>query len=182
MASTINGEFLVGSKDGQIRLYDKVGANAKTLLPGIGAPVTGVDVSQDGTWIVATTNRDILVIPTLCPNGKTGFSTRMGKNKPRPRRLNIRNTDLVKYGLTQAVFTKATFDNGDARHDTHIVSSLGSYIITWRMKDIKRGRLGEYEIKREEDSIVSSMFRYNGAQDVIVTLPRGLAVERRKRR
>lgn len=45
----------IGSLDGSIRLYKEVGQNAKNLLPGLGDPIRAVDMSVDGTWIVATT-------------------------------------------------------------------------------------------------------------------------------
>jgi hypothetical protein len=48
IATTRDGTFAIGSLDGAIRLYSQVGKNASTLLPGMGAPILGIDVSQDG--------------------------------------------------------------------------------------------------------------------------------------
>jgi len=64
MVSTEEGKFLVGSKKGEIRLYDKLGKKAKTLLPGLGDEINGVDVTHNGHWIVATCSFYLLVIPT----------------------------------------------------------------------------------------------------------------------
>jgi len=45
MAATLNGRFLVANKKGEIRLYDKMGKKAKTLFPGLGQEIIGVDVT-----------------------------------------------------------------------------------------------------------------------------------------
>ena len=55
MSTTLQGGLAVGSLNGEIRLYKEVGQNAKTLLPGLGDPIRGVNMSVDGEWIVATT-------------------------------------------------------------------------------------------------------------------------------
>jgi len=87
VATTFNGGLAIGSLNGEIRLYKDVGQNAKTLLPGLGDPIRGIDMSIDGKWIVATTQTYLLLIPTICENGKTGFEHRMGKEKPNPKKL-----------------------------------------------------------------------------------------------
>lgn len=56
-------------------------------------------MSVDGHWILATTKTYILLIPTMCNNGKTGFEHRMGKEKPTPKKLCIHIKDLTKYGI-----------------------------------------------------------------------------------
>ena len=41
--------MVVGSEDGRIRLYsEKTLTQAKTSIPGLGLPVTNVDVTYDG--------------------------------------------------------------------------------------------------------------------------------------
>jgi hypothetical protein len=99
IASTLDGKIAVGSKNGEIRMYTKLGQNAKTMLPGMGESIIGMDLSKDGTWILATTEKYILLIPTKVKSGKTGFDTRMGKEKQKPRKLKLVNSDIVKYGL-----------------------------------------------------------------------------------
>mmetsp|Transcript_22968 Transcript_22968/g.26335 ORF Transcript_22968/g.26335 Transcript_22968/m.26335 type:complete len:168 (+) Transcript_22968:361-864(+) len=73
ISATIEGNIAVGSRNGEIRLYSKIGQNAKTMLPGLGEEIIGLDLSKNGGWILATTPRYILLIPTKCKNGKTGF-------------------------------------------------------------------------------------------------------------
>jgi hypothetical protein len=83
----MSGNLAIGSLSGEIRLYKEVGQNAKTLLPGLGDPIRSVNMSIDGEWVLATTQTYLLVIPTMCSNGKTGFDHRMGKEKPAPKKL-----------------------------------------------------------------------------------------------
>lgn len=54
---------------------------AKTTLPGLGDSIIGIDVTEDGRWILATCRTYIIVIPTDLPGGSTGFEKAMGKFK-----------------------------------------------------------------------------------------------------
>jgi len=45
------GDVAVGSMKGEIRLYNKVGKQAKTLIPALGDPIIGMDASDDGKVI-----------------------------------------------------------------------------------------------------------------------------------
>jgi VID27 C-terminal WD40-like domain len=54
MATTGKGELAVGSSKGEIRLFDRLGINAKTLLPGLGDPIIGMDTTDNGKFILAT--------------------------------------------------------------------------------------------------------------------------------
>jgi hypothetical protein len=37
---------------------------AKTAIPGLGAPITSVDVTYDGKWVLATTDKYVMVVKT----------------------------------------------------------------------------------------------------------------------
>ena len=54
----------MGSNDGQVRMYsDKnVGQIAKTAIPGLGLPITAIDATYDGAWVLATTDKYLMVI------------------------------------------------------------------------------------------------------------------------
>ena len=54
-ATTEKGYIAVASNKGDIRLFDRLGINAKTLIPALGDPIIGMDVSADGRWVLATT-------------------------------------------------------------------------------------------------------------------------------
>lgn len=58
--------MVVGSDDGQIRLYsEKSLTRANTAIPGLGAPITSADVTYDGKWVLATTNKYLMVVKTV---------------------------------------------------------------------------------------------------------------------
>ena len=57
--------MVVGSADGQIRLYsERTLTRASTAIPGLGAPITAVDVTFDGKWVLATTAAYLMVVLT----------------------------------------------------------------------------------------------------------------------
>lgn len=61
-----DGYIVVGADDGVIRLYsEKSLTRANTSIPGLGAPITSVDVTYDGKWVLATTNKYLMVVKTV---------------------------------------------------------------------------------------------------------------------
>lgn len=97
-ATTGDGSIVVGSADGKIRLYSKSSMRmAKTAFPGLGSPITHVDVTYDGKWILGTTDTYLILICTLFTDKdgktKTGFSGRMGNKIPAPRLLKLTPLD-----------------------------------------------------------------------------------------
>lgn len=182
IAATLDGNIAVGSKNGEIRLYTKLGQNAKTMLPGMGDSIIGLDLSKDGTWILATTPNYILLIPTKMRNGKNGFENRMGKEKQKPRKLKLVNSDIVKYNLKEKTFTKATFNNGEKTKESFITASIGSHIVVWKLKSVVKGDLSDYAIKKLNSSIVASENRYNTDNELLVTLPKCITMESRQMR
>ncbi len=62
---------MIVSQDGKIRLYsDKSLSRASTAIPGLGAPITAVDVTYDGKWVVATTDHYLMVVKTTYTSDK----------------------------------------------------------------------------------------------------------------
>lgn len=180
ISATLDGNIAVGSKNGEIRMYTKMGQNAKTMLPGFGDPIIGLDLSKDGVWILATTPKYILLIPTKVKSGKTGFETRMGKEKQKPRKLKLVNSDIVKLSLKDKSFTKATFNNGTSTSETIITASIGNFIVVWKLKKVAKGNLGEYDIKKLHNSVVASESKFNTDNELLVTLPKCVTMESRK--
>jgi hypothetical protein len=102
-ASTGDGSIVVGSVDGKIRLYSKSSMRmAKTAFPGLGSPITHVDVTYDGKWILGTTDTYLILICTFFKDKdgkeKTGFSGRMGNRIAAPRLLKLTPLDSVLAG------------------------------------------------------------------------------------
>lgn len=94
-ATTEQGYVAIASNKGDIRLFDRIGINAKTQIPQLGEPIVGLDVSADGRWILATCNTYLLLVDATITEGKNegrlGFEKGFGKDsKPRPRRLQLR--------------------------------------------------------------------------------------------
>ena len=76
-----DGYIVVGSNDGQIRLYsDKSLSRANTAIPGLGAPITAVDVTYDGKWVLATTNNYLMVVKTTYKVRRLSHSTLMARH------------------------------------------------------------------------------------------------------
>lgn len=65
MCTAGDGYVVVGAQDGQVRLYsERTLTRANTAIPGLGAPISSVDVTYDGKWVVATTKSYIMVVNT----------------------------------------------------------------------------------------------------------------------
>lgn len=178
LASTEKGYITVASQKGEIRLYDRLGINAKTQLPAMGDPITGIDVSSDGKWILATCKTYILLIDATIKTGKNegqiGFLKSFGKDsKPRPKRLQISPEHLAHMQAETKKplnFTKAHFNAGiDSREQT-IVTSSGPYVVTWSLRQILRGDQSPYLIKRYSDNVAADNFKFGSDRNVIIAL------------
>ena len=96
-ATTESGRLAVASAKGDIRLFDKLGKNAKTALPALGDPILGIDVSADGRFVLATC-KTYLLIDTIIPEssgskyaGQLGFDRSFpAAQKPTPRMLQLK--------------------------------------------------------------------------------------------
>ncbi len=54
-----------------MRLYNsKTLTQAKTAIPGLGSPITALDVTYDGKYVLATTDKYLMVIKTTFTNDK----------------------------------------------------------------------------------------------------------------
>lgn len=107
MATSGDGYIAVGSKDGRIRLYgSKHGMEsyefkqAATSVPGLGLPITSIDVTFDSRYVVATTDKYLVVLQTFFKDAKghdtNGFVSRMGSKTPPPKLLRLTAEDRVK--------------------------------------------------------------------------------------
>ena len=185
-STTLQGGIAVGSLNGEIRLYKELGQNAKTLLPGFGDPIRALDMSMDGHWVLATTQTYLLLIPTLCENGKTGFEHRMGKEKPNPKKLQLHCKDLAKYSIRSVDFTAARFNNYSKQGGEHtsIVTSTGQFLITWNFKKVKQGQLKSYDVKKipRGSNVVDSQFKHNDDSKILVTDKNNIGLQTRSKK
>jgi len=182
VATSLAGGLVIGSLNGEIRLYKQVGQNAKTLLPGLGDAIIGLDVTLDGRWVLATCDTYLLLIPTSCKGDKTGFEVPMGKEKPKPIKLSLRPQDMSKYGITQVQFTPAKFNNGEKANERVIVVGTGDWVVVWDFKRVIRGHLNDYKLKRLGENIVSNEFKFNNDEDLLITTMQQLQIQRTKKK
>lgn len=178
-ATTGDGSIVVGSADGKIRLYSKSSMRmAKTAFPGLGSPITHVDVTYDGKWILGTTDTYLILICTLFTDKdgktKTGFSGRMGNKIPAPRLLKLTPLDSHLAGADNKLhggqFSWVT-ENG--KQERHLVATVGKFSVIWDFQLVKnsahecyRNQQGLkscycYKIVLKDDSIVDSRFMHD---------------------
>ena len=178
-ATSEKGYIAVASNKGDIRMFDRLGINAKTHIPALGEPIIGLDVSADGRWVLATCRTYLLLIDALQKEGryegKLGFERSFAKDaKPQPRRLGLQPSHVAQFqhetGAPLA-FTPARFNTGVDSTETSIVTATGPFIITWNMKKVLAGRKDPYTIKRYSEEVKADNFKYGSDKNVIVALP-----------
>uniref|UniRef100_A0A803R8L2 Vacuolar import/degradation Vid27 C-terminal domain-containing protein n=1 Tax=Cannabis sativa TaxID=3483 RepID=A0A803R8L2_CANSA len=177
-ATTGDGSIVVGSLDGKIRLYSiNSMRQARTAFPGLGSPVTHVDVTFDGKWILGTTDTYLVLICTLFIDKdgktKTGFNGRMGNRISAPRLLKLTPLDSHLAGLNNK-FHNAQFSwvTETGKQERHLVATVGKFSVIWNFQQVKDGshecyRNQEglkscycYKIVLKDDSIVESRFMH----------------------
>lgn len=145
MATSGDGYVVVGSDDGKIRLYsEKTLTQAKTAIPGLGLPITNVDVTYDGKWVLATTRSYLMVLKTTYRDSKSGkelcgFTSKMGANAPAPRLLRLKPEDVrltAGAGGRPAPLEKGHFTWITERgsQERWIVASCGNYTVLWNFR------------------------------------------------
>ncbi|TAQ89888.1 hypothetical protein B7494_g1750 [Chlorociboria aeruginascens] len=178
-ATTEKGYIAVASNKGDIRMFDRLGINAKTHIPALGEPIIGLDVSADGRWVLATCRTYLLLIDALQKEGKNegklGFEKSFAKDsKPQPRRLGLTPSHVAQFQHetgSALSFTPARFNTGEGVDETSIITATGPFIVTWTMNKILRGSKDPYSIKRYSEEVKADNFRYGSDKNLIVALP-----------
>ncbi|KAG4304924.1 hypothetical protein PORY_001599, partial [Pneumocystis oryctolagi] len=178
--TTEKGYIAVASNKGDIRLFDRVGINAKTALPALGEPIIGIDVSADGRWILATCTTYLLLIDSTINEGKNqgklGFEKSFGKDtKPKPKRLQL-NPVHVAMMQGQISFTPAKFNTGKDVEEKTIVTSSGPYVISWELSKVIKGETYKYKIRQYSDEVKANNFKFGTDKNVIVALPHDVSM------
>lgn len=187
-ATTEKGYIAVASSKGDVRMFDRLGINAKTHIPALGDPIIGLDVSADGRWVLATTRTYLLLIDALQHDGKNagklGFERAFSKDaKPQPRRLGLTPAHVAQFQHeTKAPlsFTPARFNTGPDEEETTIVTATGPFVITWSMKKVLAGRRDPYSIKRYAEQVKADDFRFGSDSNIVVALPNEVGVVARR--
>ncbi|GME89439.1 unnamed protein product [[Candida] boidinii] len=185
LSTTEKGYIAVGNNNGEIRLYDRLGVNAKSLLPALGEKIIGIDVSNDGRYILATCKNYLLLVDTKIVDGKNkgelGFMKSFSKDsKPRPKRLNLspEHVAFIRSETGKPIdFTKAHFDTSlNSTSPTTIISSTGPYVITWSIRKLLKGDINPYLIKRYNNDVIADNFKFGDKYDVILAMTDDVAM------
>ncbi|KAK4049731.1 Vacuolar import and degradation protein 27 [Microbotryomycetes sp. JL221] len=189
--TTASGHLAVASNKGDIRLFDKLGKNAKTALPALGDPILGIDVTADGRYVLATCKTYLLLIDTQIPDGAGRYAGSLGfersfpaSEKPTPKKLQLRPEHVAhmqEQSREGVSFTPAKFNAGLDSTERTIVTSSGPYIVAWNFRHVKQGVTNQYTIRRFSENIVADQFRFGGDREIIVTLPDDVFVEEKKK-
>ncbi|KAI9337952.1 VID27 cytoplasmic protein-domain-containing protein [Obelidium mucronatum] len=190
--TTASGKLAVGSSKGDIRLYDKLNVRAKTHLPGLGDPVSGIDTTESGKWVIATCKNYLLLVCTEARDTKaagrsstfSGFNKSLGDQKPFPVRLQLRPEHVAYMGgvvsFTPARFNTSSGNNSGEFEETSIVTSTGSFVVTWNFRRVKQGKLNDYTIKQYGTDIVADNFKFGEDKNILVALPEDICMTSRK--
>ncbi|KAJ3695406.1 hypothetical protein LUZ60_000783 [Juncus effusus] len=178
-ASTGDGSIVIGSVDGKIRLYSTNSMRmAKTAFPGLGSPITHVDVTYDGKWVLGTTDTYLILICTVFKDKdgkeKTGFGGRMGNRISAPRLLKLNPLHAHSAGKDNRFhggqFSWVT-ENG--KQERHLVATVGKFSVVWDFTQVKNSKhhcyanqdglktCYCYKILPKDDSIVDSRFMHD---------------------
>ncbi|KAG9130308.1 hypothetical protein Leryth_004322 [Lithospermum erythrorhizon] len=178
-ATTGDGSIVIGSLDGKIRLYSRTSMRqAKTAFPGLGSPITNVDVTYDGKWILGTTDTYLILICTLFTDKdgktKTAFSGRAGNRIPAPRLLKLTPVDAHMAGGNNS-FHGGHFSwvTESGKQERHLVATVGKFSVIWNFQQVKnsahhcyQNQQGLkscycYKIVLKDESIVESRFMHD---------------------
>ena len=179
LATTDKGYLAVASNKGDIRMFDRLGINAKTHIPALGEPIIGLDVSADGQWVLGTCRTYLLLVDARQKEGKyeglLGFERAFPKDsKPQPRRLGLQPEHVAQFQhetRQRLEFKPARFNTGIDASETSIVTATGPYIVTWSLRKVLAGRKDSYTIKRYSENVMADNFKFGSDKNVIVALP-----------
>lgn len=176
MATSGDGHVVVGSRDGKIRLYsNKTLTQAKTSIPGLGKPITSVDVTYDGRWVLATTDDYLMVVKTCFEEEgreRSAFTDRGGGRLAVPRLLRLKPEDKLLAGsrpFKNGRFTWVTEANNPERW---VVASCGRYTVIWNFKRVKSAvssstsfgglpTVMDYTMSAKDEDVVDSNFMHD---------------------
>lgn len=182
IATTEDGYIAASTKAGEIKLYDLLGRNAKTALPGLGDDFIGLTTSNDGRFLLATCKTYLLLIDVKIRKGKNryklGFERSFAADdKPLPKKLSVRPEHLayIRQSCGKDVsFTKANFNvsmNSKAKNPTSIITSVGPFAITWNLRKVLGNDPEPYTIRRYNDTVMMGEFTFHNQNRMILTLP-----------
>eukprot|EP00866_Antonospora_locustae_P001906 jgi/Antlo1/1906/2389 len=161
--ATKAGHVAVASRKGDLRLYDKIDKRAKSLLPGFGDEIKGIDITTNGKYVICTCKSYLMLLSV-----NEDYGVPLGKAKPVPKRLQLKPEHLA-FINEEVNFTPAKFSTD--LFEEQVVTSTGHYVVSWSLRDVLRGKLYAYTIKKYGDTVVADSFGFGENNTIIVTLP-----------
>ena len=162
--------FATGSQDGNIRLYNDITKNAKTLIPCYGDPIISIDITKNGDYLLVTCEKYLMLINTRGDHDENAFTVSLKRAKRKPITLKLSPEDVVNKNLGEDNYTPAKFDINKSNNETIITTSLGPYIIVWNFEQVKKGIINSYQIKNVNDFVIGNTTKFDKNQ-LIVTMP-----------
>lgn len=174
-----DGKYALADESGKIRLYPDIEyKNAINIIPSLGDSIFYLDATLGGDWILATTVRYLILIPTKSKNG-SGFDCRLGNKKRPPKKLTISPEDLARYNIREIRFTAAKFNIDQMDRETSIVTTTGNYMIIWNFNKVKAGKLFDYKIMRMDNYLLGAEFEHGRDTEIVATMPNKLTLNKR---
>lgn len=174
IATTSQKWIALATNGGGIKLYDRLGINAKTLLPDYGAPIIGLDLTKDGKWLLATCETHLYLIDTEIKDGKyagkSGFEKAFAKDsKPQPIRFTLtpEHMAFLTVKKTKLSFTPARFDIDQNSKEQTIITSTGKYLLTWSLANLLQ-RKKDYLMQNMQGDIIGDDFKFADSSKMIV--------------
>ncbi|KAL3229521.1 Vacuolar import and degradation protein 27 [Nakaseomyces bracarensis] len=178
ISTTQHGYIAIGSKRGEIRLYDRLGIRAKTLIPSLGQPIKHLCTSADGKWLLATCDASLLLMDLQIKSGKN--TGEIGFLKSMPSGDNVKTyilkispehaTHILNQTKKPLCFSRAFFNTGIGQKEDTIVTSNGPFAISWSLPKVIRGDKKPYTLDWYESPIIENNFEFGNKDNVIVAL------------
>ena len=179
--STDAGQFITGGEKGELRFYDRIGIKAKNLFSFYYDPIRHIDISSDNQYLLITCDKYLLLINSLSnkDNENAFLKTIPLEERKTPVMLQVKTSDIAKYGLKDANFTPARFDLNESGRN-NIITSLGEYIIIWNYNDIRKHKY-IYKIKKADDLVIDNYFKMGNRNKIIVGMPTKVRIQNLKK-
>lgn len=178
IATTQHGYIAIGSKRGEIRLYDRLGIRAKTLIPSLGQPIKYLCTSADGKWLLATCDSSLLLMDLQIKSGKNAGE--IGFLKSMPVGDNVKTyilkispehaTHILNQTKKPLCFSRAYFNTGIGEKEDTIVTSNGPFAISWSIPKVVKGDKKPYKLDWYDSPIIENNFEFGNKDNVIVAL------------
>ena len=160
--STKGENFAVGSKNGNLRMYGKLGETARNLLPSFqGDKIISMDSTKDGKFILLTFKNYLIMFPTF-QNSKSAFDyTFRVDDKPKPKILKISPKLLGRLGIKKVNFTSSRFNQRKNKKESYIIATTSKNLFFWNLNKVFKGHLISTKVHSVDGEIVQGEFLYN---------------------